>query len=59
MNASENAEAFVGMLRTTDILHEVKMGMYLMHMWSELQEQSSACKGEQWTGRAVEMNPRL
>lgn len=54
MSAVEPAEVVVGMLSTTDHLQEGEIGMYLMHIQKELQEQRAPCQGQ--TGRTGELN---
>ena len=56
MSAAGPAEATVGMLSTTDILHEGELGMYLIHMQTELQEQRAVCQGPERKQRAEELN---
>lgn len=56
MSAAGPAEAFVGMLSPIDSLQEGKLGMYLMHIRRELQEQRAACQGRERKQRAEELN---
>ena len=56
MSAAEPEETILSMLSTTDHLQEKEIGMYLMHIQKELQEQRAACQGQAQTERTGELN---
>lgn len=56
MSAAESVEAFLGKLSTTDSVQEDELGMYLMHMRTELPEQRDVCQGQERKRRVEELN---